>query len=214
MRGARASREYHPHRDGLPVCPRDQADRPWWPPMNINPADDSIAQSPVADNGEAQEQYTTPHKPSTKPSIIGSYADVLEALTPQRRRGLVAQLAVGFYDGWRPGRAEVADIVAVAGIPVIVRELPQFLDATRQRPRYQRRNGVPGLGSPRGAGSRGLHCSVPKVPRMPGQCLGEQVRGVLTAATGRRAVEIVLQRVTVVRVRTVIDDLLGTTARW
>jgi hypothetical protein len=47
------------------------------------------------------------------PSITDPYADVLDVLSPQARRGLVAQLAVGFYDGWRPGRAEVADLVAV-----------------------------------------------------------------------------------------------------
>jgi len=50
---------------------------------------------------------------SPNPSIIDPYADVLNVLSPQARRGLIAQLAVGFYDGWRPGRAEVADLVAV-----------------------------------------------------------------------------------------------------
>ena len=53
------------------------------------------------------------HQTDTKPSIIDDYADVLLALTPKRRLGLIAQLAVGFYEGWRPGRAEVIDLVAV-----------------------------------------------------------------------------------------------------
>jgi hypothetical protein len=35
----------------------------------------------------------------------------LAALTPRQRRALVARLARGFYEGWRPGRAEVAALV-------------------------------------------------------------------------------------------------------
>lgn len=50
---------------------------------------------------------------NTKPSITDPYADVLDVLSPRARRGLIAQLAVGFYDGWRPGRSEVVDLVAV-----------------------------------------------------------------------------------------------------
>jgi len=33
-------------------------------------------------------------------------------LSARRRRGLIARLSVGYYDGWRPSRAEVAELVA------------------------------------------------------------------------------------------------------
>jgi hypothetical protein len=46
------------------------------------------------------------------PSIADRYADLLAPLTPRQRRGLVARLAHGYYDGWRPGRAEIAALVA------------------------------------------------------------------------------------------------------
>jgi hypothetical protein len=81
--------------------------------MSINPTDHPVALSRDADDRDAQDQCPTPQRPSTEPSITDGYADLLEVLNPKRRRGLVAQLAVGFYEGWRPGRAEVADIVAV-----------------------------------------------------------------------------------------------------
>jgi hypothetical protein len=81
--------------------------------MSVNQADHQVAQSGDADDLELQDQHPTRHKPSTEPSIIDGYADVLDVLNPMRRRGLVAQIANGFYDGWRPGRAEVTDIVAV-----------------------------------------------------------------------------------------------------
>jgi hypothetical protein len=81
--------------------------------MSVVPADQPVALSCHADDREAHDQHPTPRKTSTEPSIVDGYADVLEVLSPNRRRGLVAQIAIGFYDGWRPGRAEVADIVAV-----------------------------------------------------------------------------------------------------
>jgi len=61
----------------------------------------------------AQKQGPGMVAAQANPSITDPYADVLGVLSPQARRGLVAQLAVGFYDGWRPGRAEVVDLVAV-----------------------------------------------------------------------------------------------------
>jgi len=37
---------------------------------------------------------------------------LLAPLSIRRRRGLIARLSVGYYEGWRPSRAEVADLVA------------------------------------------------------------------------------------------------------
>jgi hypothetical protein len=42
------------------------------------------------------------------PSIADQYAGLLDGLSPQQRRGLIAQLAIGYYDGWRPTRHELA----------------------------------------------------------------------------------------------------------
>lgn len=46
------------------------------------------------------------------PNIADRFADLLAPLSSRRRRGLIARLSVGYYEGWRPSRAEVADLVA------------------------------------------------------------------------------------------------------
>jgi hypothetical protein len=56
-------------------------------------------------------QPTSPSAPT--PTIADGYTDLLQQLTPEKRRGIVSQLTIGYYDGWRPSRREVADLVAV-----------------------------------------------------------------------------------------------------
>ena len=46
------------------------------------------------------------------PNIADRFADLLAPLSPRRRRGLIARLSQGYYEGWRPNRAEVAALVA------------------------------------------------------------------------------------------------------
>jgi hypothetical protein len=46
------------------------------------------------------------------PNIADRFADLLAPLSGRRRRGLIARLSVGYYEGWRPSRAEVAELVA------------------------------------------------------------------------------------------------------
>ena len=46
------------------------------------------------------------------PSIADRFDDLLAPLSARRRRGLIARLSVGYYEGWRPSRAEVAELVA------------------------------------------------------------------------------------------------------
>ena len=46
------------------------------------------------------------------PNIADRFADLLAPLSARRRRGLIARLSVGYYEGWRPSRAEVAELVA------------------------------------------------------------------------------------------------------
>jgi hypothetical protein len=48
-----------------------------------------------------------------QPSIADRYSDLLELLNHGQRQGLIVRLTVGYYDGWRPSRSEVADLVAV-----------------------------------------------------------------------------------------------------
>jgi hypothetical protein len=55
---------------------------------------------------------TTENRPSATPNIADRFADLLAPLSARRRRGLIARLSVGYYDGWRPSRAEVAELVA------------------------------------------------------------------------------------------------------
>lgn len=66
-------------------------------------------------------------------SVTDGLEDLLDLLPAHRRRGLISQLTVGYYEGWRPSRSEVADLIAI-DIGVIT--LDQW--AVRQR---QRRSG-------------------------------------------------------------------------
>lgn len=64
------------------------------------PADDN-------DSGRATGAPT-----GATPNIADRFADLLAPLSSRRRRGLIARLSVGYYEGWRPSRAEVAELVA------------------------------------------------------------------------------------------------------
>ena len=50
------------------------------------------------------------HETSGTPSIADQYSGLLDDLTPGQCRGLIAKLSAGYYDGWRPTRAELARI--------------------------------------------------------------------------------------------------------
>lgn len=45
-------------------------------------------------------------------NIADPHADLLSFLDEPQRKGMIALLAVGYYDGWRPSREEVADLVS------------------------------------------------------------------------------------------------------
>ena len=61
------------------------------------------------------------HEVSRSPNIADGYAVVLQALAPRQRLGVIAALSVGFYDGWRPTREELAAYVAAEfGVTVTV----------------------------------------------------------------------------------------------
>ncbi len=50
---------------------------------------------------------------SRTPTIADYYADLLRPLDNQQRRAIILRLTYGFYEGWRPSRQEMADLVAV-----------------------------------------------------------------------------------------------------
>ena len=51
------------------------------------------------------------HQGST-PSIADIYADLLQPLNDRQRKGIIARLSVGYFEGWRPTRQEMAQLVA------------------------------------------------------------------------------------------------------
>jgi hypothetical protein len=53
------------------------------------------------------------HAKVRPPNIADAYTDLLYYLDPMRRRGLIARLAIGYYEGWRPSHNEMADLVAI-----------------------------------------------------------------------------------------------------
>jgi hypothetical protein len=67
--------------------------------------------SSPADDSDDIERPSHPRIGAT-PNIADRFADLLAPLSARRRRGLIARLSVGYYEGWRPGRAEVAELVA------------------------------------------------------------------------------------------------------
>jgi hypothetical protein len=60
----------------------------------------------------AESRVGTENRVGTTPNIADRFADLLAPLSARRRRGLIARLSVGYYEGWRPSRAEVAELVA------------------------------------------------------------------------------------------------------
>lgn len=48
---------------------------------------------------------------SRPPNITDQYSGLLNDLTADQRRGLVAKLSTGYYDGWRPTRAELTTYI-------------------------------------------------------------------------------------------------------
>ena len=76
--------------------------RPWMNEREANrSATDGTAESAPASHRRA------------RPNIADEFVDLLALLDDVKRCGMISWLAVGFYDGWRPGRDEVADLVAI-----------------------------------------------------------------------------------------------------
>ena len=96
----------HSRRDALPPAGHEQ-DR--------SPHDEQrpqlLPQPRRPTNGRICSERPEPD-PRATPNIADRFADLLAPLSARRRRGLIARLSVGYYEGWRPSRAEVAELVA------------------------------------------------------------------------------------------------------
>lgn len=49
----------------------------------------------------------------TPPNIADPFADLLAFLDEPKRRGMISWIVQRHYDGWRPRRGDIADLVAV-----------------------------------------------------------------------------------------------------
>jgi len=72
----------------------------------------SDAEKTNLDLGKSTVGPTISYQPRPA-NIADHYSDLLEPLSARSRLGMIAQLSVGFYEGWRPSRAEVADLIAL-----------------------------------------------------------------------------------------------------
>jgi hypothetical protein len=104
------------HRQAYPRFADHRSDHP-------APADHRAGHEAPADRRQGIPRQAPTEQPSpaarpsasdarTTPNIADRFADLLAPLSPRRRRGLIARIAVGYYEGWRPTRAEVAELVA------------------------------------------------------------------------------------------------------
>jgi hypothetical protein len=74
-----------------------------------------LSQDPAITSGSVSSFTALPGRGGSlaKPAtIVDGCADLLQMLDPVRRRGFIAWLAVSYYDGYRPGRAEIAELIA------------------------------------------------------------------------------------------------------
>lgn len=76
--------------------------------MNPPASQKAVAGSPSDIRKRVRE-----HDTSTTPNVSDPFCDLLIELDERLRRGLERRLAVGYYEGWQPTRAEIASMIAV-----------------------------------------------------------------------------------------------------
>ena len=67
---------------------------------------------PAAASGFAVARHPPEQGLTRTPTIADQYADLLQPLNPQQRRAMILRLTHGYYEGFQPSRAEMADLVA------------------------------------------------------------------------------------------------------
>lgn len=70
------------------------------------------APDPAAARDRQPRPLSAAQRGGPTPSIADFYADLLQPLTDRQRKGIIARLSVGYYEGWRPTRQEIAELVA------------------------------------------------------------------------------------------------------
>lgn len=78
---------------------------------SAGPPDPRLGEEPP--DSDETDPAVEPTSAGRQPSVADRYADLLAPLSEPQRKGIVAQLARGYFDGWQPSRQEVADLVAV-----------------------------------------------------------------------------------------------------
>jgi len=83
--------------------------------MPAKPPPTTQTPNPIQLDESAGSSPPGAHRPpvSRIPTIADDYADLLRPLNNRQRRAMILRLTFGFYDGWQPSRAEMADLVAV-----------------------------------------------------------------------------------------------------
>ena len=106
--------------DGLPLIPLGKAEYQGSTQVAAEPLTQSCVETITSVRTESADEVPSAigtgvpvSDPPGPPSIADHYRDLLELLNNRKRLGMVARLSVGFYEGWRPKRAEVADLIAV-----------------------------------------------------------------------------------------------------
>lgn len=79
---------------------------------SMNASTDSTTASSAAATKAIDEYFDFPTMYMTNgfarmPNIIDQYYGLLDDLTTQQRWGLIARLSNGYYEGWRPTRAQL-----------------------------------------------------------------------------------------------------------
>jgi hypothetical protein len=75
-----------------------------------NPGSDDVLDSR---REQPPKPLTAARRSGPTPSIADFYADLLQPLNDRQRKGLIARLSVGYFEGWRPSRQEMAELVAL-----------------------------------------------------------------------------------------------------
>ena len=94
-------------------------------------SEEPLGPASVAEQCRYKDWQPALQRPRT-PSITDGIEDLLDLLDPQKRRGMIAWLSAGYYDGWRPGRHEIADLVA---IEIGLLTVDEYVQRQRQRGR-------------------------------------------------------------------------------
>jgi hypothetical protein len=91
---------------------RDLSSDRQFPNGNRFTGDPSTGNEVPASRESPPRAVTAARRSGPTPSIADFYADLLQPLNERQRKGLISRLSVGYFEGWRPTRQEMAQLVA------------------------------------------------------------------------------------------------------